>query len=259
MARKRKTLSKKIRFEVFKRDGFRCQYCGRTAPDVILEIDHIKPVSEGGTDDITNLITSCKDCNLGKGAKLLDDKSILKKQRKQLEELNERREQLEMMMQWREELMKLEDEKVNYIKTKFEERAQCTVTEKGVTTLKKLIRKYPFEIILEAIEDSTLQYLQKDQNGQYTEASKEKAFDYIEKICSVKLATQEKPYLKDLFYIRGILKNRLYYFDASKAIDWLEKAYLRGASIEDLKALAKEVRNWTDFRCAMEEYLAGEK
>ena len=37
----RKTLSKKIRFEVFKRDKFTCQYCGRMSPDVILEVDHI--------------------------------------------------------------------------------------------------------------------------------------------------------------------------------------------------------------------------
>lgn len=43
----RKTISKKTRFEVFKRDSFTCQYCGRTAPDVILEIDHINPVNNG--------------------------------------------------------------------------------------------------------------------------------------------------------------------------------------------------------------------
>ena len=41
---KRKSLSKKIRFEVFKRDKFTCQYCGKTAPNVVLEVDHIEPV-----------------------------------------------------------------------------------------------------------------------------------------------------------------------------------------------------------------------
>ena len=49
---KRKNLPKKIRFEVFKRDSFTCQYCGRMAPDVILEVDHILPVAEGGTNNI---------------------------------------------------------------------------------------------------------------------------------------------------------------------------------------------------------------
>ena len=55
---KRKTIPKTVRFEVFKRDKFTCQYCGQMAPDVILEIDHIKPVAEGGENDILNLITA---------------------------------------------------------------------------------------------------------------------------------------------------------------------------------------------------------
>jgi hypothetical protein len=60
------SISKKIRFEVFKRDGFVCQYCGKHPPEATLEVDHIQPVSKKGTDDINNLITSCFDCNRGK-------------------------------------------------------------------------------------------------------------------------------------------------------------------------------------------------
>lgn len=62
----RRPLSKRTRFEVFKRDSFRCQYCGRTPPDAILEVDHVIPVSSGGENDLLNLITSCFDCNRGK-------------------------------------------------------------------------------------------------------------------------------------------------------------------------------------------------
>lgn len=68
----RKSLSKGLRFDVFRRDGFTCQYCGRQPPDVVLEVDHILPVAEGGTNDILNLTTACQDCNRGKGKKLLD-------------------------------------------------------------------------------------------------------------------------------------------------------------------------------------------
>lgn len=64
---KREGLSKKTRFEIFKRDGFTCQYCGRTSEESILEIDHIIPVSRGGTNDEMNLVTACFDCNRGKG------------------------------------------------------------------------------------------------------------------------------------------------------------------------------------------------
>ena len=79
---KREPLSKRIRFEVFKRDNFTCQYCGAKAPEVILEVDHIKPVKEGGTNEIMNLITSCFDCNHGKSSKTLSDNSIIERQRK---------------------------------------------------------------------------------------------------------------------------------------------------------------------------------
>ncbi|MCK9350869.1 MAG: HNH endonuclease [Clostridiales bacterium] len=65
---KRKGLSKKVRFEVFKRDSFKCAYCGKSPPAVTLEVDHIVPVADGGENDMSNLITSCHDCNSGKGA-----------------------------------------------------------------------------------------------------------------------------------------------------------------------------------------------
>ena len=97
---KRKSISKKIRFEIFKRDSFTCMYCGSKAPDVLLEIDHIDPVSKGGTNEILNLITSCRDCNSGKSNRLLSDSSTLDKKRLQLEILQERQEQIEMMFQW---------------------------------------------------------------------------------------------------------------------------------------------------------------
>ena len=60
------SITKKMRFEVFKRDGFRCAYCGRTPPVVTLEVDHIQPKSRGGKNDINNYITACFDCNRGK-------------------------------------------------------------------------------------------------------------------------------------------------------------------------------------------------
>ena len=63
---KRKSLSKKNRFEVFKRDLFTCQYCGSTPPSIVLEVDHIIPVSKDGDNSIDNLVTSCFDCNRGK-------------------------------------------------------------------------------------------------------------------------------------------------------------------------------------------------
>lgn len=57
-----------MRFEVFKRDGFACQYCGATPPGALLHVDHIVAVANGGDNSADNLITACQPCNLGKGA-----------------------------------------------------------------------------------------------------------------------------------------------------------------------------------------------
>lgn len=67
----RRHLSKRTRFEVFKRDGFRCVYCGVRPDDSELRVDHVMPVIEGGTNDPANLATACHDCNAGKGAGLI--------------------------------------------------------------------------------------------------------------------------------------------------------------------------------------------
>lgn len=252
---KRKAVSNKLRFEVFKRDSFRCQYCGAAAPDVLLQVDHIKPIKEGGTNDLTNLITSCSTCNNGKGARMISDKSAVEKQRKQLEELNERREQLKMVMQWREELLKLEDEKVNYIKEKFEELASCTVTETGVKLLAKVVKKFPINIVLDAVDAATAQYLKEDSKGGYTSESRKKAFDYIGRICTMKLRKEQNPDLAELYYIRGILRKRLQYLDEHKTIKWLKEAYELGKSIDELKDIAISVKCWSQFREEMEEII----
>jgi hypothetical protein len=68
---KRQGIGKGKRFDIFRRDGFTCQYCGRSPPEVVLHLDHIVPVIEGGDNDEMNLITACRDCNLGKGKKPL--------------------------------------------------------------------------------------------------------------------------------------------------------------------------------------------
>lgn len=87
-------ISRKIRFEVFKRDGFRCCYCGKTPPEIVLEVDHIDPKSKGGCDDINNLISSCFDCNRGKRdipldkipSTLVDNLEVLKEKEVQIKQ-----------------------------------------------------------------------------------------------------------------------------------------------------------------------------
>lgn len=89
---KRKAIGKKLRFEIFKRDGFACQYCGATPPDAVLHIDHIHPVAKGGDNECDNLITACSNCNHGKGAVELS--SVPKSLSDKAHEISEREAQI---------------------------------------------------------------------------------------------------------------------------------------------------------------------
>lgn len=64
----RRSIKPSLRFEVLRRNKFCCSYCGKAAVDGHrLVIDHIHPLSKGGTNDIDNLTSSCDECNSGKG------------------------------------------------------------------------------------------------------------------------------------------------------------------------------------------------
>lgn len=71
----RRSTGKRLRFTVFHRDGFTCQYCGSQPPAVVLVADHILAVANGGATVLDNLITSCEACNQGKSDKHLGSKT----------------------------------------------------------------------------------------------------------------------------------------------------------------------------------------
>lgn len=72
----RKSTGKRLRFEVFKRDHFTCQYCGAQPPNIVLVVDHIVPVARGGETVIENLISACEACNHGKADRSLESRTI---------------------------------------------------------------------------------------------------------------------------------------------------------------------------------------
>lgn len=61
-----------VRIRVMKRDRFMCTYCGVSGNNAELEIDHIIPISKGGSNHMSNLTTSCRACNMKKGVGLLE-------------------------------------------------------------------------------------------------------------------------------------------------------------------------------------------
>lgn len=61
-------VSKRTRYEVLRRDNSTCRYCGKKAPEQELHVDHVMPVSLGGSDKPDNLVAACVDCNAGKAS-----------------------------------------------------------------------------------------------------------------------------------------------------------------------------------------------
>lgn len=153
----RKNISKKMRYEVFKRDSFRCQYCGRSAPEVILEADHIKPVAEGGKNTMVNLITSCRDCNRGKGKRTLDDNSEVTKQKNALDDLNEKRLQMELMIKWKTELEEVLEKQVVFVEESLVDPGY-RLTDYNRKRIKVLIKEFGFGLVYDASEIAAFQY-----------------------------------------------------------------------------------------------------
>jgi len=150
---KRKQLSKKTRFDVFKRDGFVCQYCGAHPPGVILHVDHINPVAEGGGNDIDNLITACEPCNLGKGARELSD--IPKSLGDKAKEIAEREEQIKGYNEILQSRANRIDEEAWEVAATLEGKEFVeSFNRLDLLSIKRFLEQLPFVEVIEAAEIS---------------------------------------------------------------------------------------------------------
>lgn len=150
-------VSKRTRFEVFKRDRFTCQYCGRKPPAVTLEVDHVVAESAGGPDTHFNLITACFDCNRGKGAVFLSD--LIQPLADQLEKAKEQRENMEAYNQFLIEQRRAEEEAIidlgRYWHDKFarvRQRGKWVFGGEREASIRNFLRRMPSEKIREAMD-----------------------------------------------------------------------------------------------------------
>jgi hypothetical protein len=166
----RKPLSKKTRFEVFKRDGFTCQYCGAHPPAVVLECDHIHPVSAGGSDDQDNLITACFDCNRGKSDRHLSD--VPQSLKDKALDVLEREAQIKGYQSAMEsKRLRIQDEgdAVCEVYERFNE--GFTLNEKSMVTVRMFVEKLGVHEVCAAMEKA------------HTRARKNQEFKYFCGIC----------------------------------------------------------------------------
>lgn len=256
----RAAIRKSVRFEVFKRDSFTCQYCGEKAPDVVLEVDHITPVADGGTNDILNLVTSCRECNAGKSDRRLSDDSVVQKCRAQADDLQARRQQVELISRWHIGLAGIEAEAVDALEA-FWLRAigadeETFLTANAKDDLKRIAKRCGHEIVCKAITAAAGKLLMNGETGDFV--ARDEAFNSIGKICGVMKAAEKDPGIERLFYIRGILRRRLSYVNEKACIVLLKDARDAGIDIDHLQELSKQVTSWTQFRTLVESSMLGD-
>lgn len=233
------TFDKELQYKIFSWDKYKCAYCGSSVPEVHLHAvlgDH-----NGDVKDPNNYLSLCHKCFL---------KIVTHKDSEEIDLTNRTKiiqEQTDMMIRWHKELQMNKIKSQEYAIEYFENLSNCSLTDHGRKVIGKLIRLYPFKLVLDSIEASCSQYLIPEEEG-YSSESVEKAFNYIEKICNIKTTAKDKPYLKDLFYIRGILKNRFDYVNLHEAIKLLEEAYRNGYSMDSLKKIATDSYSWSQWK-----------
>jgi hypothetical protein len=154
---KRKGISEKVRFEVFKRDNFTCKYCGKTSGvNTILQVDHIIPVFEGGTNEIINLATSCFECNIGKGKRKLDvgqHPAILDEISIQKKKLSLKREQEKQLREYYKLLNKNDSNPIDsFLNSVLNEELNYTLTAIGMKSFHRIYDKLSLEDLRDAIQ-----------------------------------------------------------------------------------------------------------
>ncbi len=164
---KRQGLTKKCRFEVFKRDGFICQYCGSSPPLVILEVDHIVPVSKGGTIDTDNLITACFNCNRGKGARPLSVSPESVSQKAEI--LKEKVEQLKAYERLLKNIRNREKRAVNELEKHFTSVFDGYIFGERIRSSiqRVFLKKLPKSDVLESLEISCGRFADPDRALRY--------------------------------------------------------------------------------------------
>lgn len=232
----RKAISKRVRFEVLKRDAFTCQYCGKSAPDVILHIDHIKPVSKGGNNGIMNLVTSCQSCNSGKSNVELSDDSAVMKQQKQMSDMAEKHEQIKLMIEWRESIEDSEELLVQsvaqFITNLMVDKAP---NEHGTMIIRKAVKKHGYQAVLDSVNDT---YSKSESIDDFVKKWS-KGFQYI--------GVTQSESKKKISYAKGILRNRFSYFNEKRFHAEMRSIELQEANFDKFIETAKKCNSVGDF------------
>lgn len=187
---KRKGIRPGVRFNVFNRDRFTCQYCGRTPPDVVLELEHVVPVAAGGSNKESNLLTACETCNSGKSTKAVADmpESIAL----QLEQRSEHAEQIKAYRLRASQIREAEDALIDWLQTDWFRRQveddpdSCRFTEARRHCLRTFFQRLHWATVYDQVviahNDARMSYNKLDSEPKVFQRFCERCWDRIDTI-----------------------------------------------------------------------------
>jgi len=150
----RKSISKRVRFAVFSRDGFTCRYCGATSETAQLVLDHIEPISKGGSDEPENLVTACHPCNAGKSDQSVSSAAVNEDHRLALaQEMQEQKAALEAAKEAAQARARIGQEVCNYY---CELRGVDSISKDCLRTYLSLVSKHGVQAVFSWMETAAL-------------------------------------------------------------------------------------------------------
>ena len=156
------------------------------------------------------------------------------------------------MLQWRDELKNLEALKADEIGKAFE--AAAPGWRPNAEEVGRWLRKFPFDIILDAIEISKDQ-LRRGADGKPDRDSVHRFQAYIPRVAGCRLQERKEPGLEELLRLRGYLRTFMR-FEDWECLALLRQARSVGLTVEDMKRMSWSHRKWWDFSIELSAAIA---
>jgi len=246
---------KRIKFEVFEKDSFRCQFCGSRAPNVTLKLLRIQETNDKDTWlNTAFLSTSCTNCE-NKKAGIINDGFI------SIEELEERLQQLKMLINWRKGMFKIRKQQLENLITYWQNKIPgYEINSDQKKHLLSYMTKYSGDEIRNAMNVACDKFVNFNPDKSYDHSSVSDAFYKVQEICLQKTEIANSNETEGLNQIHVHLKQNIDgFFDAQRAAQWLTYARSWEVSIEDLIRMAQSVATWTEFAVNIDEMVEHQK
>lgn len=250
---------KRIKYEVFEKDAFKCQSCGNGAPNVTLQLIRIQDTQQKDEWlDTAFLSTSCKLCEKKKSG--VDDNS-LNNNYFSVDELEERLQQLRMLINWRKGMLNIRKQQLNNLITHWEDKIPDFETNNDQKKyLAAYISKYSSDEIRAAMDMAVDKFIKFSDDGTLDRSSILTAFRKIPEICQTKTEIVSAHESDGLQRIHNQLEEGINgFFDSNRALQWLNYARSWEVPIDDLFKMASAVKSWTEFSVDIDKMVEKQK